>query len=178
MRGEQVRRFGDADINPGSPPLARGTGFFRSSRFISRGITPACAGNSNRDWRDACNIWDHPRLRGEQEDWTGREIKAMGSPPLARGTDHGPRVRAARHGITPACAGNSPFVPLAECVLQDHPRLRGEQAHSGHSLSRHKGSPPLARGTVVLTVAPFNSDGITPACAGNSKIMAKTIIKT
>ena len=53
---------------------------------VEVGITPACAGNSFFTSFLVWLVWDHPRLRGEQE-YAGREKPvAEGSPPLARGT--------------------------------------------------------------------------------------------
>ena len=49
----------------------------------------------------------------------------------------------------------------------DHPRLRGEQAADKVKQLLEKGSPPLARGTVVVVLPMRIKSGITPACAGN-----------
>ena len=92
-------------------------------------------------------LWDHPRLRGEQPAAEKLFRWLRGSPPLARGTVvrvHFLRIIA---GITPACAGNSPFLRGAKRPAWDHPRLRGEQFTE---------QAPRVRG-----------GGITPACAGN-----------
>ena len=92
-----------------------------------------------------------------------------GSPPLARGTVIHPHPLKAHHRITPACAGNSMQNSAVLRCLRDHPRLRGEQVHM-FDLHRHtQGSPPLARGTVLDGQKVYDSVGITPACAGNSK---------
>ena len=112
-------------------------------------------------------LWDHPRLRGEQPAAEKLFRWLRGSPPLARGTVvrvHFLRIIA---GITPACAGNSPFLRGAKRPAWDHPRLRGEQSVLTRGKTPRVGSPPLARGTVYRTSPPRARGGITPACAGN-----------
>ena len=87
LRGEyrdEIRRFLGQE---GSPPLARGIRQ-RMKRAVFRSrITPACAGNTNKNGNNVQSIQDHPRLRGEYEAFNGRTIVL--------------------HGITPACAGNT-----------------------------------------------------------------------
>ena len=151
----------------GSPPLARGTASCPKSDKSRARITPACAGNRLYICKCHVKIGDHPRLRGEQEDWTGREIKAMGSPPLARGTGHALGLHIFAEGITPACAGNSLRLRLYLAHRWDHPRLRGEQNRHHREQQQFLGSPPLARGTAYVTNFAMSRTGITPACAGN-----------
>ena len=153
----------------GSPPLARGTAISRRFGKMFCGITPACAGNSA-----PCDLLpprhrDHPRLRGEQHKIPPDAARLLGSPPLARGTDCLAVEGGGGNGITPACAGNSPFCLSACRVNRDHPRLRGEQTNSYKYLGVCMGSPPLARGTATSDGNVFIDCGITPACAGNSE---------
>ena len=86
-------------------------------------------------------------MRGEQPETVEDEYEEEGSPPLARGTDTLNITITRKVGITPACAGNSIklFPPIQRS--KDHPRLRGEQ--------------------YISIGAAFNSNRITPACAGN-----------
>ena len=51
---------------------------------------------------------------------------------------------------------------------EDHPRLRGEQISCKVVRKGALGSPPLARGTVIVIARWVVVSGITPACAGNS----------
>ena len=69
--------------------------------------------------------------------------------------------------ITPACAGNREYACGHTTTVEDHPRLRGEQASAVALSGSLMGSPPLARGTVLLACAISCGDRITPACAGN-----------
>ena len=70
-------------------------------------------------------------------------------------------------GITPACAGNRIVTAMPDGVVRDHPRLRGEQHADPWHKCKRGGSPPLARGTVVVLKSVEVERGITPACAGN-----------
>ena len=56
--------------------------------------------------------------------------------------------------------------------------MRGEQRMDDIRLKTAPGSPPLARGTGARADLIPQGIRITPACAGNSKVMAKTTIKT
>ena len=49
-------------------------------------------------------------------------------------------------GITPACAGISPFHCDDGCTIQDHPRVRGDKAPAHDQQAAKVGSPPRARG--------------------------------
>ena len=92
---------------------------------------------------------------------------AGGSPPLARGTVLGGLCGGLLNGITPACAGNSLCSVHGTFILEDHPRLRGEQASRATLYIIMLGSPPLARGTVTMYMNYQRILRITPACAGN-----------
>ena len=71
-------------------------------------------------------------------------------------------------GITPACAGNRHTTDTACHGIGDHPRLRGEQCMPFADCITVIGSPPLARGTVLVSQRGGGKFRITPACAGNS----------
>ena len=171
LRGEQGRAAGGRHLIQGSPPLARGT--VRKSGRLSRlsGITPACAGNSHKRTGLYKRRGDHPRLRGEQPtDWRCGG-NGEGSPPLARGTGLRSNGASSCDGITPACAGNRAKVTSFSAASADHPRLRGEQGWRGRRRSKVRGSPPLARGTAETALLKQQHARITPACAGNRKIL-------
>ena len=71
------------------------------------GITPACAGNSDRNLPGKREPWDHPRVCGEQIFRLLPGKALIGSPPRVRGTVDARIHGLVEHGITPACAGNS-----------------------------------------------------------------------
>ena len=152
----------------GSPPRVRGTVRYTIYRYHTVRITPACAGNSQRqsdieDWRR-----DHPRVCGEQNSFMLPAEIDTGSPPRVRGTVPAPDFIRLRYGITPACAGNS-FLKLKRLAqLKDHPRVCGEQLKLIDEGAKPQGSPPRVRGTAALLNGKGFFPGITPACAGNS----------
>ena len=73
-------------------------------------------------------------------------------------------------GITPACAGNTAGgAPDLRCN-RDHPRLRGEYLFQRYNGLHSAGSPPLARGILTMLMIQDGIEGITPACAGNTRL--------
>ena len=84
-----------------------------------------------------------------------------------RGTAFSAAHKGRRFRITPACAGNSGWRIQKGDVVEDHPRVCGEQVLLPSSRSPPEGSPPRVRGTVICFVNIFCKNRITPACAGN-----------
>ena len=156
----------------GSSPLARGTHIQQRTGGQQGGIIPACAGNTVPHGTAWNGDRDHPRLRGEHGSIASYAIQPTGSSPLARGTHHarqrargrGPR----RHGIIPACAGNTDIERGIEFLGGDHPRLRGEHTAPSTSTVYCAGSSPLARGTRRVSAGIPGPLRIIPACAGNT----------
>ena len=146
MRGEQSSLQSRASQSRGSPPHARGAGFFRNFLGAAGGITPACAGSSQCKGLTSAFQWDHPRMRGEQQVNDASVPVREGSPPHARGaaTGYGGFTEVA--GITPACAGSSMEEADERRFAEDHPRMRGEQRRTASQGLGLLGSPPHARG--------------------------------
>src|SRR5690606_24407939 len=98
-----------------------------------------------------------------------------GSPPRARGA----RLRIALHDqrlrITPACAGSTPRVANVDCTGRDHPRVRGEHFWSWIWIGWLIGSPPRARGARPVRYAAAVGPGITPACAGSTRVVIDAV---
>ena len=112
---------------------------------------------------------DHPRMCGEQNQLLMDQVPIPGSPPRVRGTAYWVSTHLARHGITPACAGNRPYMGRYRTPPGDHPRVCGEQGNQngptarawdhprvcgeqpgGYKIPRWLlGSPPRVRGTAV-----------------------------
>ena len=109
-------------------------------------------------------------MRGEQFETIRESCFDLGSPPLARGTVRKVEAILKGDGITPACAGNRNRATKNWEEARDHPRLRGEQPIVDVKNRKSPGSPPLARGTGVLYMMGKATNGITPACAGNSQL--------
>ena len=91
----------------GSPPRVRGTDFQIVRYTLDQGITPAGAGNSDRQLSQTPTIGDHPRGCGEQTMRRHKQLLRVGSPPRVRGTATPSPDPVQVPGITPAGAGNS-----------------------------------------------------------------------
>ena len=72
----------------GSPPRVRGTVYGGVVLDEGCGITPACAGNRKKVVVLSPQMWDHPRVCGEQGQAGSLTAPMEGSPPRVRGTDH------------------------------------------------------------------------------------------
>ena len=66
LRGEKKLTFAAAAMKRGSPPLARGKVVKVAALCLPLGITPACAGKSEKSDFQISTPRDHPRLRGEK----------------------------------------------------------------------------------------------------------------
>ena len=146
MRGEYFSSPLGISICRGSPPLARGIQVGGGHHTTGTRITPACAGNTVIFNITAKDPGDHPRLRGEYRLVAAEKAVTQGSPPLARGILLNLRLRRSIRRITPACAGNTISKDFPQCLIQDHPRLRGEYCYLRRWRQGRQGSPPLARG--------------------------------
>ena len=109
MRGEDWSpargrlRFG------GSPPHARGRHERRRNSKPCQRITPACAGKTATSAEDTHGSTDHPRMRGEDPTEARPSAILLGSPPHARGRRGSLWFVFRFWGITPACAGKTPW---------------------------------------------------------------------
>ena len=114
-------------------------------------------------------------MRGE--DMIGRrKIRfALGSPPHARGRRSGGIKSSHSPRITPACAGKTGAASARQRAAPDHPRMRGEDDAFAVGGVADFGSPPHARGRHVYDVNSLYPYGITPACAGKTKLLLNGI---
>ena len=76
--------------------------------------------------------------------------------------------RSKKIRITPAYAGKSLRQSFKESARRDHPRICGEKATRGCTISVGWGSPPHMRGKVGVSGTLIRFKGITPAYAGKS----------
>ena len=104
-------------------------------------------------------------------------MDAVGSPPRVRGTAQIYRRSGSQRGITPACAGNRADLAEYATKTKDHPRVCGEQPSAAVTFTMSVGSPPRVRGTGSAKGLKSNDGRITPACAGNSGIAARLVIR-
>ena len=105
--GEQRARPDIMGLPWGSPPRVRGTDTAMEPGHGVGDITPARAGNRQRQNAIRMSLWDHPRACGEQIQSLMIFYNCQGSPPRVRGTAMPFPKRGASSWITPARAGNS-----------------------------------------------------------------------
>ena len=134
-------------------------------------ITPAYAGKTSRDFLSLCGIEDHPRVCGENH-VCGRKLECKrGSPPRMRGKHTPLDWKNARKRITPAYAGKTKPVASDTAVLEDHPRVCGENSGLESVIHRYTGSPPRMRGKRFSASSWCMPVRITPAYAGKTLSM-------
>ena len=85
VRGEEGSDARLAVPMRGSPPRARGRVPSGLRHSVLQGITPACAGKRTTLYWGFGRAWDHPRVRGEENGVTRKQLARLGSPPRARG---------------------------------------------------------------------------------------------
>ena len=153
----------------GSPPRVRGKQHHLFNLKELQRITPACAGKTRQRLYRPFARTDHPRVCGENlADILLCELRG-GSPPRVRGKhDSYPRAHV-RLRITPACAGKTAGLDIADDIVSDHPRVCGENRFQCRHISAPFGSPPRVRGKLELISSKSLPPRITPACAGKTR---------
>ena len=116
----------------------------------------------------ACAPRDHPRIRGEHDEYKKAFTPVKGSSPHTRGA-HGGRVSGeVGIGIIPAYAGSTATVRAWLRNTRDHPRIRGEHLKKCLTNPSVLGSSPHTRGALNKTSITLPSSGIIPAYAGST----------
>ena len=166
--GEKPMRLTPPTCITGSPPRMRGKVQIPLPICPATGITPACAGKSLMRSNATGTLEDHPRVCGEKQTDRRAIPTTAGSPPRVRGkAPTGSRPDGGK-GITPACAGKSPFTKNFYCTVRDHPRVCGEKCQVQFNHGFLLGSPPRVRGKGPVDRRTDEKPGITPACVGKS----------
>ena len=83
--GEKSKEQAEKECNPGSPPRVRGEDAMTEQLRFRHGITPACAGRSQRRRLSGRGVSDHPRVCGEKHFALVCRKSESGSPPRVRG---------------------------------------------------------------------------------------------
>lgn len=96
---------------------------------------------------------------------------AQGSPPHTRGILRVCPCPRLCSRITPACAGNTVTGQQTHGQSRNHPRIRGEHLVDDSIYHFDFGSPPHTRGILCSSVPGFRPSGITPAYAGNTRLL-------
>src|SRR5690606_18529535 len=129
---------------------------------------PACAGTTapaagpRPGWRE------HPRVRGDDLNPFGAPFPDPGTPPRARGRRRADARGVRRGGNTPACAGTTHHAGLQHGQLEEHPRVRGDDAMRPEDAGDLDGTPPRARGRPRSCTDATVTGRNTPACAGTT----------
>ena len=148
-------------------PRSRGVYRGRTSRIsIPRGSSPLARGLRliHRAVRGGQRII--PARAGFTSDEAAKKLADHGSSPLARGLPGRLMSRRRGRGIIPARAGFTCAIISVGRTIMDHPRSRGVYPRISSTISRARGSSPLARGLPVTGGDGFEWGGIIPARAG------------
>ena len=164
--GEKRKTIARKATEEGSPPRVRGKENGIEDIDKAAGITPACAGKSERSRRGSRLRWDHPRVCGEKQRQRSYLLNAEGSPPRVRGKVWDGWEEKIRRRITPACAGKRALSIYYPVTSKDHPRVCGEKMLFFVIIYLSIGSPPRVRGKENRQQRDWRNHGITPACAG------------
>ena len=99
-----------------------------------------------------------------------RKIAEKGSPPLVRERPLTRFTSSSANRITPACAGTTRIHCCRMRTTRDHPRLCGNDPRRMACVASISGSPPLVRERPRSMVSGSSGSGITPACAGTTRL--------
>ena len=130
MRGENGFSAGRLGHGQGTSPRARGKR--RGLRFKERfkGNIPACAGKTGIMGAPGGSGKEHPRVRGENGFSGWKPVTQAGTSPRARGKPHRMAQKGPELRNIPACAGKTSAVQDAFSMVEEHPRVRGENVRT------------------------------------------------
>ncbi len=175
LRGEHKIIIVKQKYMIGSLPPTRGTRIVSGKMSSRDRITPAYAGNTHGCFSDCSTVKDHSRLRGEHRSQIHHGSPLKGSLPPTRGTLKTTVTTIVNARITPAYAGNTIFCYFHCSFFEDHSRLRGEHAVPVGSLRNASGSLPPTRGTHKIADYYQQAWRITPAYAGNTRMVLSAV---
>ncbi len=133
-------------------------------------ITPACAGKRVSIDYILGQTKDHPRMCGKKCFPLTYFYLNTGSPPHVREKATSLFSQTSYFGITPACAGKSRLPHDLDWYVRDHPRMCGKKIALVRSAKGWWGSPPHVREKERDEIKDVGGFGITPACAGKSRL--------
>ena len=169
MRGENPANLGVQTFHLGTSPRARGK---RSLENLSLSILwniPACAGKTLLHLVGTAKSQEHPRVRGENNDFASARKTGPGTSPRARGKHCQGWSEDERAGNIPACAGKT-LSPLSfSCLIWEHPRVRGENRRLSRRPRQQSGTSPRARGKLRRGDQRLVGHRNIPACAGKTQ---------
>ena len=139
---------------------------------------PACAGKTTVRELDTETEKEHPRVRGENIDACDAIEIDPGTSPRARGKRLVQRFKRFCLRNIPACAGKTPFCSELCVLLQEHPRVRGENISEVIQLLRTTGTSPRARGKQTVLIHYTSVLRNIPACAGKTSMSCSLAAST
>ena len=149
----------------GSPPRVRSRlNDYRCLR-ADRGITSACAEQTDSPPRAWPPAQDHLRVCGADLTPTGSKRVGLGSPPRVRSRLAGHQTHSRRTGITSACAEQTRTSSSRKAAIWDHLRVCGADNPMRQAIRILLGSPPRVRSRPRSPAPRFHVGGITSACA-------------
>ncbi len=167
-RGENKSNLNTQGRGGGTSPLARGKLGSTTFRESIDGNIPARAGKTGFVRRFAWRLGEHPRSRGENLKSISASAPVYGTSPLARGKHElGTVSRFAERNI-PARAGKTPAEPDGQRHCWEHPRSRGENLLINRISGKRRGTSPLARGKLRMSMCSPIRRGNIPARAGKT----------
>ena len=116
------------NIQTGSPPRVREKLSQVISAIVTVGITPACAGKTLLQLLKLFFAQDHPRVCGKNLNSISVLLRMPGSPPRVREKRFYRKTLKNEIGITPACAGKTPYLHRPLVSPRDHPRVCGKNS--------------------------------------------------
>ena len=131
-------------------------------------IIPAYAGSTRIESRAMSSHGDHPRIRGEHFEGSGRRLALVGSSPHTRGALAEGGCFGVDCGIIPAYAGSTLTTLRWRRSPPDHPRIRGEHSTPSPRRAGRRGSSPHTRGARGAVGVRYDQAGIIPAYAGST----------
>ena len=156
-------------VFPGSPPRVRSRLWFMVGRSSWRGITSACAEQTAVSRSTPCVDWDHLRVCGADGGLQTAFHQIQGSPPRVRSRLTMAVISLRFMGITSACAEQTCTSACATAPARDHLRVCGADLLIENGMPVYQGSPPRVRSRQHLSEFLGVGEGITSACAEQTK---------
>ena len=115
------------------------------------GSSPRVRGRPSSRGRKRPASWAHPRVCGADAIISREVLDDGGSSPRVRGRRVAAEPAAARQGLIPACAGQTPAMTSSPTMPPAHPRVCGADATVDKGREGVLGSSPRVRGRHLAT---------------------------
>ncbi len=156
----------------GTSPPARGKPGSRSTSTARARDIPACTGKTQPHAAGRLPVAGHPRLHGENAQFTVKAGLLSGTSPPARGklSDRLPVLAPLRD--IPACTGKTHRHRHGSAGRSGHPRLHGENSMGSGSGNGWGGTSPPARGKLLRRGTGQAVIRDIPACTGKTLLLS------